>query len=95
MDRSEYKSRYSSTIKHIDSFITYAMKQPSVADWYADYVMSDDVMIPKGVVVACDDVTFNSLVRQSKRYDPELIISQMSKEKYIMHNERGANCIAL
>ena len=92
MDRNEYKARYGATKKHIDSFINYAMKQPSVVDWYAYYTTTDGVMIPRGVVVACDNSTLDRLIKHSKRYYPDLIITGMTYGAYVAHTSKEVIC---
>lgn len=82
---NESRALYVAKVKHIKSLIRYISKLPSIDDYFSDYSASEDGWIPNGVVVACDDQTFDRILSHSRRYYPDLTVSRMSYDTYVKH----------
>lgn len=72
-----------------NSFLKYIHKNPLVLDVFADYHETEDgVRIITGAVVACDDGTFDALMKHCNRYYPDQTLVRMTNTQYVLHTSK-------
>lgn len=61
------------------NLLRFIKRQHDVIDYYADnYVFDNTYIGPRGVVVACNQTTFDKITTHAHRYYPNMIVTSMT-----------------
>ena len=66
------------------NLLRFIKRQHDVIDYYADnYVFDNTYIGPRGVVVACNQTTFDRIVLHAARRYPDMIVTSMTVDECI------------
>lgn len=78
------------TTKEQNNLLQYIRHQHDIFDYYTDDIMDGDRFIAAiGVVVACNQTTFDRLITYAKRYCPNMKVTSMTIEECILRNQKA------
>ena len=78
------------TTREQNKLLQHIRHQHDIFDYYTDDIMDGDRFIAAiGVVVACNQTTFDKLIAYAKRYCPNMKVTSMTIEECILRNQKA------